>query len=79
MKKIGAEHRTPREIKTPDDLPVMCLVDEVAQFFRADHKAVRKWVKEGVFPGACKPGRNILIPRQAVLDYAQSKYGAPEE
>lgn len=65
----------PVNVNGPGDLPALCLVPEVAQFFRQTDETIRGWIKKGSFPNAFKTGRNYLIPKQDVLDLAHRMYG----
>lgn len=62
------------QIDSPDDLPAMCLVSEVASFFRQTEDTIRKWRREGEFPHSIKAGKHILIPKQDVIDFAKRRY-----
>lgn len=70
-----SDNITPRVVNGPDDLPAMCLVPEVAQFFRQTDKVIRKWIGDGRFPNAYKEGKAFLIPKEDVINYAEQKYG----
>lgn len=69
-----------KEIHTFDDLPEICLIEEVMQFFRVERPQVLDWCRNknklNYFPNAFKvAGNRWRIPRSDVLELTQRLYG----
>ncbi|QFG08538.1 helix-turn-helix DNA binding protein [Gordonia phage ASerpRocky] len=49
-------------------------VQEAAKLLRVTDWTIRKHLRNGVYPGAIRPGRNWLIPRADVHAYFKKEY-----
>lgn len=71
----------PKTIHVADDLPELCMVGEIAQFFRIGDEQVKGWLREKdetkqKLPNAFKvQGNRWRIPRSDVIALAHSMYG----
>jgi excisionase family DNA binding protein len=59
---------------SPEALPPVLTVDELAAFLRLGRKAVYAGIREGEIP-AVRVGRRVLIYRDAVLEWLRSGQG----
>lgn len=64
-----------RPVERVEDLRELNTPEEIAEFFRVSALIMRKWLRSDQFPNAFKIAGRWRIPRQDVLDLAQSLYG----
>lgn len=57
-----------------NDLPALLTVDQVATISQNSAQTVRREIHEGHLP-ACRIGRRLLIPRDALAEYVQRGCG----
>lgn len=57
-----------------EEKPEYLTVREAAKLLRVTEWTIRKHLREGVYPGAIRPGRNWLIPRADVHAYFKKEY-----
>ena len=48
---------------------------EVAEMLRVTPQTIRNRIKEKVYPGAQKPGRDWLIPKDEIMNQLGKRYG----
>lgn len=67
----------PFRVRVADDLPEICVPDEVAQFFRVERRQVLAWCRDKEsFPHARKmQGNKWRIPKGDVLALAERLFG----
>lgn len=58
-----------RMMRSPERLPEVMKVDEVAAMLRVDRKTIYSMVRRGRLPGARKLGRCLRFSRRALLDW----------
>lgn len=50
-------------------------VGEVAGLLRVGPATIRKRLKDGVYPGAIKPGKSWLIPESQLMNALNKRFG----
>jgi excisionase family DNA binding protein len=71
MMEKPPEDVEPVDIDDPSLLPAICLIAEVASYFRVPEYSVKTWLRSGtIFPNAFKVhGNKWRIPRADVFAY----------
>lgn len=50
-------------------------VSEIASLLRVTPQTIRNRIKEEVYPGAIKPGRDWLIPKPEIMNALNKRFG----
>lgn len=64
-----------KEPLTIQNMPELCTVKELAEFFRISVPIAKKWLGTESLPQSFKLGNKWLVPKEDIINLAKSLYG----